>query len=1044
MTTPSAKSNDRTGAPVGSLAITLIATVRNERGSIREFIDSLLKQQRPPDELIIVDGKSNDGTAEILQEYASAGRLLLISEDCNIAHGRNLGIAAASHEHIAVTDAGCRADPDWLAQIEVCFLSEQRPDVIAGNYAFDTHSCFEEASVYATDTPGREDGDLGKYYPSSRSVAFTKTAWKAVDGYPDWLYAAEDTLFNIRLRQKGFRFAFARNAIVRWRPRRTWKALYKQYYNYARGNGRIGLGIFGYIANIQTHALILASVLGSFAWRPLAIVALAFAADHIRRRLWQQASYARQQTGSIAMFLHVLLAMEVVRIGGMAGFIAGRLDRWRDPKFIRRQREWMGVSSLEPWPPLPSLRKMALAAMMACLLVAIIHAWRFAVLAPAGVVTLLLVIGSLRNFSRTGPQLKDEIQTYYRAYAMQAFARLVLWSFALSVSLAGVGALALAGYGAAAELGAPPIPLWLAATISLVLVTCFQFCRHLVLLPASIAASLNYRLSRFYPLWNLLSPGALKAIAIVALTALLAIIGIGALRWLLAGNSAGCTMLLGITGLYIALFLLSEWVPEPAPVTSIKRAEPSDTRMNVLMIGADTLRADRLGVAGYKRPLTPFMDYLMSQGTYLSQCYVPCARTAPSLLSLLSGTWPKTHRIRDNFALPQDANTDIAYLPQVFRDAGYRTIAISDWAGADLGKYPLGFDVRELPDDQWNIKYLIRQGPKDVRLFLSLFTHNWFGRKFLPELYYLAGVPMTDELGLATRRHLRDCATRREPFFLNVFLSTTHAPFGTEHPYYTMFAGRDYSGPSKFVMAGLSEPFEVVERQRERAENFDLAQIIDLYDACVRRFDDEVKRIVEHLDKCGLAESTIVVVYSDHGIEFFERDTWGQGNSVVVDESAHIPVIILDPRYAKPKVISGITRNVDIAPTLLELVGLPVPPTIEGMSLSSTIRAELPPPQLEAFAETGLWFDRLPGMDEAHATLSAAARTVGSSGQARRNADHTHRLCDLCRRREGPYGQGQQLEAHLYADAGRHRATTVVRHSCGSHVHDGRRARAFT
>ena len=358
-----------------TLRFSLVATVRNECNSIREFVDSLLAQHRPPDELIIVDGHSSDGTAEILQGYASTGQLRLISEDCNIARGRNLGIAAANHEYIAVTDAGCRADPDWLAQIEDCFLAEPPPDVVAGNYAFDVRSRFEEASVYATDTPDREDGDLARYFPSSRSVAFTKAAWTAVNGYPAWLYAAEDTLFNIRLRQKGYRFSFARQAIVRWRPRRNWKALFKQYFNYARGNGRIGLGISGYVANIQTHALFVACVIGAFIWAPIALGALAIFIDHVRRRLWRQARYAKVRTGSVALFLQVLLTMELVRIAGMAGFIAGRLDRRRDPKFVMAQRDWMGATSIEPWPPFPSVPRLLLASMVVFVLVGVIYAW---------------------------------------------------------------------------------------------------------------------------------------------------------------------------------------------------------------------------------------------------------------------------------------------------------------------------------------------------------------------------------------------------------------------------------------------------------------------------------------------------------------------------------------------------------------------------------------------------------------------------------------------------------------------------------------------
>lgn len=254
--------------PIASIKLSVIATVRNEREGIRAFIESLLTQTLPPDEIIIVDGVSTDGTLEILREFEQRGQIRLISQPCNISEGRNLGIAAASNELIAATDAGCTAAPDWLEHIAAGFGHNPAPDVIAGNYEFETHSDFELASCFATNPPDRETSDSAKYYPSSRSIAFRKSAWSAVKGYPEWLYAAEDTLYNIQLRRKGFRFYFAQEAKVRWRPRATWKGLYRQYFNYARGNGRIGLGRAGYASNFRTHGLILGLLALSLAWPP--------------------------------------------------------------------------------------------------------------------------------------------------------------------------------------------------------------------------------------------------------------------------------------------------------------------------------------------------------------------------------------------------------------------------------------------------------------------------------------------------------------------------------------------------------------------------------------------------------------------------------------------------------------------------------------------------------------------------------------------------------------------------------------------------------
>ena len=195
----------------------------------------------------------------------------------------------------------------------------------------------------------------------------------------------------------------------------------------------------------------------------------------------------------------------------------------------------------------------------------------------------------------------------------------------------------------------------------------------------------------------------------------------------------------------------------------------------------DTLRADRLGVAHYRRSLTPFIDTLAARGTHFAECYVPCARTAPSLISLLTGTWPHTHGIRDNFVSDAEARLSVPAIPAILANHGYHTGAVSDWSGGDLGKFPLGFATLDLPSDQWNIKYLLRQGPKDLRLLLTLFTRNRFGKRFLPELYYLAGIPLTSRVGEDTRRLISRFANDQRPFLLNVFISTTHPPFRTTH-----------------------------------------------------------------------------------------------------------------------------------------------------------------------------------------------------------------------------------------------------------------------
>ena len=252
-----------------------------------------------------------------------------------------------------------------------------------------------------------------------------------------------------------------------------------------------------------------------------------------------------------------------------------------------------------------------------------------------------------------------------------------------------------------------------------------------------------------------------------------------------------------------------------------------------------------------------------------------------------------------------------------------------------------------------------------MRLFVSLFTHNRLGRLLLPELYYLGGVPLTGQIGRRARRLVSRLATSPEPFFLNVFYSTTHPPFASEWPWYTRFSDPAYIGESKFAMAKLTDPFDIIRRQGAPREEFDLDQIVDLYDGCVAQFDDEVGKMLRHLDACGLADNTIIVVYSDHGMELFEHETWGQGNSAVGEASPRIPLVIRDPRRPPTGVVNKIVRSIDLAPTLLDLVGAPAEASMDGISLAGCL-GDSSCPELNAFNETGIWITDIPGLPEKH------------------------------------------------------------------------------
>lgn len=321
------------------MQVSLALTVLNEAHSLPRLLASILSQTRAPQEVVVCDGGSGDGTLQTL--HAHAGRLpLRIVElpGCNISAGRNAAIAAASGEIIAVTDAGVELAADWLEQLLAPFDAADAahgPALVGGFYQSDAHTAFEVA-LGATTLPSLQDVAGQRFLPSSRSVAFRKTAWAAVGGYPEWLDYSEDVVFDMAVQRRFGTAAFAAQAVAHFRPRPTLRAFARQYFNYAAGDGHAGLFVHIHFIRYFTYLVALplgiyaAATVSAWLWLAGAVALLAY----LRRPLQRALPLCARATRAVR--LQVLLWLPVIRITGdlakLAGYPAGcwlRITRGR-------------------------------------------------------------------------------------------------------------------------------------------------------------------------------------------------------------------------------------------------------------------------------------------------------------------------------------------------------------------------------------------------------------------------------------------------------------------------------------------------------------------------------------------------------------------------------------------------------------------------------------------------------------------------------------------------------------------------------------------
>lgn len=328
-----------------------------------------------------------------------------------------------------------------------------------------------------------------------------------------------------------------------------------------------------------------------------------------------------------------------------------------------------------------------------------------------------------------------------------------------------------------------------------------------------------------------------------------------------------------------------------SPVESGIHVIPSDLP-DILLISLDTLRADGLGCYGNERDTSPFLDRVAAEGVRFAEVHAPASNTTPSHMSLFTGLDPITHGVHPARALNKPTSTlseNVSTLAEELSSAGYRTASFSDRgglppeAGFGRGHEHVHSRWEDLDQKIDAVDAYLREIPDDKPLYLFFHTYE-IHAPYLPPEALMRRFADGDYKGRLNDRY-------RE--LVNLPLKDAW----------------DKKGQFLAGWAGLG------------AEDVRFAE--DLYEAGVAHADAGMQRLWDLWSKQRDPERTLIVVFSDHGEEFFEHKNLGHRLSLH-SELIRVPLIARGPGLGQGVVTEPVSLTA-LAPSLLELLGLPAP-----------------------------------------------------------------------------------------------------------------------